>query len=312
MLSQYTDSLHEEHSLTYSILNPEGEKVGSVEVLFNWYDGQKTDEQNNPLSAVPTKVQVNYKDKDVFSVELTQDLGLCFVDDLSTWFYGVGVKAGSVDSNYSFQNLQFPLNSACITMKNAETMDILNLCTLDLSGLSEKNAELYGIVGVTKFVISSDGVLLKTVYTKDGSIIEQYVYDENNNLSNVINGDQERTTTYEYDSNNRTSKMTVCEYDGSLAYEIVYDYDEDGRLIRETSTSPTIISLNYISEYDSEGHHIREIMPLGTEDYPHRIIIELNTNGLYTKEIYYYDEDSISYTVEYEYDANGFFKKHIY
>jgi len=132
-----------------------------------------------------------------------------------------------------------------------------------------------------------------------------YEYDVNHNLIGLKSASREEV--YEYDANNNRTKRTNYSY-GELSSEQSYEYDTEGRLVKETLLDYSFGESKCVTlyEYNSEGLLSKESV---TDDY-------------WTLEYYYeYDEDkrrSVIHrknvvvndklcedTLEYAYDAQG-------
>ena len=99
------------------------------------------------------------------------------------------------------------------------------------------------------------------------------------------------TTTYEYDRNNRLTKIT-----DALGGETIYTYDALGQVTSITNAMDGVTS----TVYDANGQVTTDANELAGEGTTHKIRYEYDSMGRVTKR---YNEDGSS--VRYEYDANG-------
>lgn len=161
-----------------------------------------------------------------------------------------------------------------------------------------------------------------TTYDADGNEISSYLSeDEFDNNGNQIKSTYHQTafydgslmtyggvTEYEYDDNNRQTKMISYEEDGSTIQHIYeYAYDSAGNCITETKyDADGSVSLIEDKEYDSDNNIIKETETNADGTGYMLKEYEYDSRGNQTKvsTSYNYDYYNSSYLSEYEYDTN--------
>jgi len=161
--------------------------------------------------------------------------------------------------------------------------------------------------------------------TTDGDFTSSYSYNAENFISEITQtlGEESVSTAYEYDENNRLTKVTVNDTIYRLTYDymgnitrvtkngaeyLTYSYDDAGRLISENNTN---FSCSYTYTYDG-NNNIATVAETSkpTQDSPELPLLPART----TTNTYVYEGDkllgkrgagSMSNLISYTSDANG-------
>lgn len=131
---------------------------------------------------------------------------------------------------------------------------------------------------------------LGTGVENDSTLTEEISYD-------MLNGEETYHHKYEYDSNGRLIKDTAIPGDS-----LIYEYDESGRVIRRnTILSDGSLKDYYLIEYTSDGRRERRISRSGTT----LGIIEYSGEKIKSSVSYRYIGTNISSYTVCEYNSNG-------
>lgn len=131
---------------------------------------------------------------------------------------------------------------------------------------------------------------LGTGVENDSTLTEEISYD-------MLNGEETYHHKYEYDSNGRLIKDTAIP-----GASLIYEYDESGRVIRRsTILSDGSLKDYYLIEYTSDGRRERRISRSGTT----LGIIEYSGEKIKSSVSYRYIGTNISSYTVCEYNSNG-------
>lgn len=129
----------------------------------------------------------------------------------------------------------------------------------------------YDVLGRVTSVTDGSGQILTECGKQDGNLSEKYfTYDAQNQLSGyteVYNGIRSETKYQYSDTGNR-----IAVTKGADSSAVVYEYDEMGRLIRETDSENGTIEYRY----DANGNLINKISEDSTITYSYDVENRLN------------------------------------
>lgn len=153
--------------------------------------------------------------------------------------YGVpGYRSATIDYSYDSQGRLIEANDHEYTM---------NTYSYDDSGMLSKVSTKYDT-----YSASYDNGLLSSV-TDGSGMASTCVYDAEGRLSSLTDGSI--SYEYDYDDAGRLSAESLCAEGGGDPIVTTYEYDQDGNLVRLTSTGATseFSGGDIQAEYDDEG-----------------------------------------------------------
>lgn len=213
-------------------------------------------------------------------------------------------STGEIDFSYEFR---YDKNNNLTAM---ETYDRFG----NLKGRSESQYDNYNNEILRKVLENSSSGELKT----------EFYYDSEKRLTKTVNyskkGELASTQILEYNGE-LVSKSIVKDASGKQISETIYEYDNDGYLIKESTNGiqgTNEIRYKYDSngnlievtdkqtrreyKYDSKGNLIEDKMFLSDGTRQFRVTFSYYENGLQKEEIRYSNDDRPAFLAKYEYE----------